>query len=117
MATQPLSATSRETAANQTNYGRQFWAGQWNSMGIEPLGADASSNDRDVLQLNLVLPFRSAEGMVAQLGCGSARLLARIGLERPKLQRIALHNEASALDLVQASGRVNGVPLVTQPTR
>lgn len=92
---------------------REFWAGQWTAMGIEAPDAPTWFNDRDRMLLDFIRPYLPSSGTVAELGCGSARLLARIGLERPDLDLVAVDYEASALDLVRASSHVYGVPIAT----
>ncbi len=112
-----MSAVSDVAAAvahgDQPAADRDFWAGQWTAMGIEPPDAPTWFNDRDRMLLDFLAPYLPERGTVAELGCGSARLLARIGLHRPDLRLVAVDYEASALDLVRASSHVYGVPIET----
>src|SRR5207244_3921598 len=52
-----------------------------------------------------------AQGSLAELGCGSGRLLARISLERPDLTFVAVDYEAEAIQLVEQSARVYGAKI------
>ena len=102
--------------ANQPEDDRKFWGGQWASAleaGIESPDEPTWFNERDKMLLDFIRPYLPTSGTVAELGCGSARLLARIGLERPNLKLIAVDYEESAIRLVQASARVYGVKIDT----
>ena len=103
-----------DSTPNQPPDDRQFWAGQWDAMGIEHPEAPTWFNDRDRMLLDFIRPYLPASGTIAELGCGSARLLARIGLERPALRLVAVDYEESAIRLVQACSRVYGVPIETK---
>ena len=83
-------------------------------MGIEPPDAPTWFNERDLMLMDFIRPYLPASGTIAELGCGSARLLARIGLERPGLKLVAVDYEESAIKLVQASSLVYGVPIETK---
>jgi len=53
--------------------------------------------------MEFLRPYLPSEGTVAELGCGSARLLARIGRERPGLKLVAVDYEETAVELAAAS--------------
>ena len=63
--------------------------------------------------MDFIRPYLPASGTVAELGCGSARLLARIGLERPNLKLVAVDYEEEAINLVRVSARAYGVTIDT----
>src|SRR5436853_7517304 len=83
----------------QPDADRNYWGGQWVSSaqtGIETPDAPTWFNERDRMLMDFIRPYLPASGTVAELGCGSARLLARIGLERPNLKLIAVDHEEDA---------------------
>src|SRR5450432_903688 len=97
--------SDRDVAA-QPEDDKQFWADQWvadKSSGIEPPDAPTWFNDRDKMLMDFIRPYLPTSGTIAELGCGSARLLARIGLERPGLRLVAVDYEETALKLVADS--------------
>lgn len=102
---------------DQPEEDKQFWASQWvasQAAGIEPPDAPTWFNDRDRMLMEFIRPYLPKSGIVAELGCGSARLLARIGLERPDLKLVAVDYEETSIDLVRVSGKVYGVPIETK---
>ena len=106
-----------DRAVAQPEDDKQFWAGQWvadKSSGIEPPDAPTWFNDRDLMLMDFIRPYLPSSGTIAELGCGSARLLARIGLERPNLRLVAVDYEETALKLVAESSRAYGVPIETK---
>lgn len=108
---------SRDAAPNQPEGDKEYWASQWvanQAAGLEPPDAPTWFNDRDRMLMDFIRPYLPASGTVAELGCGSARLLARLGLERPDLRLVAVDYEESAIQLVAASSRAYGVPIETQ---
>lgn len=95
---------------------KEFWADQWVAnlaTGIGNPNAATWANDRDRMLLDFFGPYLPETGTVAELGCGSARLLARIGMQRPRLKLIAVDYEASALALVKESSQAYGVSIET----
>ncbi len=109
--------TAPSSSTNQPDQDKDFWAGQWSanqSTGIEHPDAPTWANDRDRMLLDFLRPYLPARGTIAELGCGSARLLARIGLERPDLRLVAVDYEETAIDLVQESSKAYGVPIETK---
>lgn len=81
--------------------------------GIEPPDAPTWFNERDKMLMDFIRPYLPASGTVGELGCGSARLLARIGLERPNLKLTAVDYEEEAIRLVQISAKAYGVQIET----
>ena len=82
MKTHSKSSTPEATnaPANQPDDDRKFWDGNWASAvetGIEPPDAPTWFNERDGMLLDFIRPYLPPGGTVAELGCGSARLLAR----------------------------------------
>lgn len=96
---------------NQPSSDKDFWAGQWVSSSIEPPEAPTWFNERDQMLMDFVRPYLPSTGTVAELGCGPARLLARIGRERPALKLVAIDYEPEATRLVQMSARAYGVTI------
>ena len=116
MNTQPTVQQGVVSESNQPRDDQQFWAGQWTSAaasGIEPPDAATWFNERDRMLMDFIRPYLPKSGTVAELGCGSARLLARIGLERPDLRLVAVDYEEEAINLVQVSARTYGVKIET----
>ena len=113
----PTSNANGPATASQPEADKQFWAGEWvnnKASGMEHPNAPTWANDRDRMLLDFLRPYLPERGTIAELGCGSARLLARIGLERPGVKLIAVDYEESALSLVAESSRVYGVPIDTK---
>lgn len=113
----PISSAESKPMTSQPEADKDFWASQWISnkaSGMEHPNAPTWSNDRDRMLLDFIRPYLPQSGVIAELGCGSARLLARIGLERPDLKLIAVDYEESALTLTAESSRVYGVPIETR---
>jgi SAM-dependent methyltransferase len=98
---------SQSTQANQPDHDQEFWSGQWSSAQIEPPDAPTWFNERDRMLMDFIRDYLpAAGGSVAEFGCGSGRLLARVSLERPDLKLIAVDYEQEALRLVEQSARV-----------
>ncbi|HEY7898295.1 MAG TPA: class I SAM-dependent methyltransferase [Gemmatimonadaceae bacterium] len=115
--TSPTSGPNPTSGTSQPEADKEFWATQWVSntaTGIENPNAPTWANDRDRMLLDFLRPYLPTTGTVAELGCGSARLLARIGLERPQLKLLGVDYEESALDLVKESSRAYHVPIETR---
>jgi SAM-dependent methyltransferase len=106
-------ASQHQPLANQPAHDKEFWAENWSSVAntVEPPDAPTWINDRDRMLMDFVLPYLPPEGVFAELGCGSARLLARVGLARPGSKLIAIDYEAQAVRLVQETARAYGVPI------
>lgn len=110
------SSQNANTQVNQPSDDREYWDGQWTAAaasGIEPPDAPTWFNDRDKMLMDFIRPYLPSSGTIAELGCGSARLLARIGLERPDLKLIAVDYEEEAIKLVEVSARAYGVKIET----
>jgi len=78
-----------------------------------PFDAQTWVNDIDNMLMEFIAPYLPPAGAVAELGCGSGRLLARIGCERPHLKLIAIDYDSEALELAQKSAKVAGVSVET----
>lgn len=116
MNSKPSSPDIQDAPANQPAEDRKFWDSQWVSAaatGIEPPDAPTWFNERDKMLMEFIRPYLPPSGMIAEVGCGSARLLARIGMERPDLKLIAVDYEEEAIKLVQMSARAYGVKIDT----
>lgn len=104
--------THEAAAANQPDQDKAFWTGEWANTEIEPPDASTWANERDRMLMEIIRPLLPpGPGTVAELGCGSGRLLARVGLDRPDLQLIGIDYDAEALRLVQHAAKAYGVPL------
>jgi SAM-dependent methyltransferase len=100
---------------HQPDADKEFWAKNWSAFAntIGSPSAPTWANDRDQMLLDFVLPYVPPSGTVAELGCGSARLLARIGLARPHLKLVAVDYESKALELAKETAGVYGVAIDT----
>jgi ubiquinone/menaquinone biosynthesis C-methylase UbiE len=107
------SSESSSGVVNQPETDKEFWAAEWMSAGIEPPDAPTWPNDRDRMLMDFIRPYLPSSGKVAELGCGSARLLARIGLERPDLELVAIDYKPEAIKLAEMSARTFGVTIET----
>jgi len=103
------------TQVNQPEGDKSFWAGHWGATAatVLPLDAPTWANDIDKMLMEFIAPYLPPAGTVAELGCGSGRLLARIGRERPHLKLIAIDYDSEALELAQKSAKVAGVSVET----
>jgi ubiquinone/menaquinone biosynthesis C-methylase UbiE len=64
--------------------------------------------------MEFIVPYLPPAGTVAELGCGSGRLLARIGRERQHLKLIAIDYDSEALELAHKSANIAGVSVETR---
>lgn len=101
----------RDGGSSQPESDREFWREEWTKMGIDPPDAPTWHNDIHAMLLDFIRPYLPESGTVAELGCGSARLLGLIGLEYPGFDLVAVDYEESALDLVRTTARVYGVEI------
>jgi ubiquinone/menaquinone biosynthesis C-methylase UbiE len=112
--TTPAPALARHDSSNQPEQDRLFWQGQWQTMRTERSDSDSWFNDRDGMLMDVIRPNLPSTGTIAELGCGSGRLLARIGRERPGVRLVAVDRDDSTLRSAQASAREYGVPIETK---
>jgi SAM-dependent methyltransferase len=90
---------------------QEFWGKQWDSAAADgPDHPDAMTwhNEIDRRLMEFLRPFLPAKGRVAEVGCGSGRLLSRIGREAP-VELVAVDYSAPAIQLVRQSARAFGV--------
>jgi SAM-dependent methyltransferase len=81
-----------------------FWTRLWRvSLESRVPGPDESTwgNDIDRRKLRFLSRHAPSDGVAAEVGCGSARLLARIGRSHPALRLIAVDESAAALQLTE----------------
>jgi len=71
-------------------------------MGLDHPDAPTWRNEIDQRLMSFLHPFMPAGGRVAEVGCGSGRLLARIGRERP-VELIAVDYSVPSMTLVEQS--------------
>lgn len=93
----------------------EFWEAQWKGdVAKGPYAPDAPTwqNERQQRNLEFLRPYLPDSGVVAEIGCGSGRLLARIGQERP-VELVAIDYAPASLDLVSATAKVFGVKVRT----
>ncbi len=95
---------------------REFWGATWqadHAAWNDSPDAVTWPNEVAERHMEFLRPYLPSEGTVAELGCGSARLLARIGRERPGLKLVAVDYEETAVELAAASARTFGVTIET----
>lgn len=114
MGSPPQDRPAPPAPEGQAEEDRRFWAEQYTGKRPDPPHAPTWYNDIHRSLLDLMEPYLPAEGTVAELGCGSASLLAMLGLRRPKLALVAIDYEESALRLADAVARVYGVEMETR---
>jgi len=100
--------------ANQPKDDRAFWNESWKAIDQGGYSPDAATweNEREEMLLEFLRPFLPRSGTVAEVGCGKASLLARIGRER-QVDLVAVDYAEEALTLVQQSARAFGVKITT----
>jgi SAM-dependent methyltransferase len=99
--------------ATQPTEDRHFWDEEWRKATVRGPGhpdAPTWQNEVDERLLDFLRPYLPASGLVAELGCGSGRLLARIGRTRP-VSLVAVDYAVDAMPLVEQSARTFGVPI------
>jgi ubiquinone/menaquinone biosynthesis C-methylase UbiE len=92
-----------------------FWEKNWRSDATKgPDHPDAATwrNETDERIMAFVRPYLPTSGVVAEIGCGSGRLLARIGRERA-VRLVAMDYAPTALDLVRESAKIFGMEVET----
>ncbi len=93
---------------------KSFWKNVWRSTSERPLiGIDAPTwaNDRDREIARLIEPNVPPNGTIAEVGCGSARLLVRLGHARRDAKLVAIDYESTALELAQKNAAQYGLSL------
>src|SRR5262249_4122329 len=76
------------------------------------LEAPSLENDIDRLKLEFLAPLLPRNGRAVEIGCGSARLLARVGKTAP-LELYAVDTASAALALARATSQMIGIPIHT----
>ncbi|MBA2269736.1 MAG: methyltransferase domain-containing protein [Chthoniobacterales bacterium] len=96
---------------------REFWNEGWKADIAKGPGhpdADTWGNERDERIMTFLRPYLPNNGgVVAEIGCGSGRVLCRIGRERP-VKLVAMDYAPAALDLVQATAKIFNVEVESQ---
>jgi len=89
----------------------------WDKVWIESSVAGGVAFDAPVLEnhidrgkIDFVLPYLPQQGRAVEVGCGSARLLARLGLVRP-YELTAVDTSSEALRSAQQTSQLAGVPI------
>lgn len=102
-AVQPTAEPDSVAAWNET------WKG---SLDAAPPDLDTPSleNDIDRLKLEFLAPFLGKPGRAVEIGCGSARLLARVGKAAP-LELFAVDTSPAALAVARATSKAIGLPI------
>lgn len=92
------------------NQGQRFWDESWQGAADRVVPPDVPSfeNDIDTRKVEFLGPRLPRTGKALEVGCGSARLLCRMGREAP-LELFAVDNVPTALALAEATARVFGV--------
>src|SRR2546429_8591153 len=107
----PITISALNRRATRLKEDREFWEKNWKSDATKnPDDPDAPTwrNETDERIMTFIRPYLPASGVVAEIGCGSGRLLARIGRERP-VKLVAMDYAPAALELVKESARIFGV--------
>ena len=70
--------------SNQPENDKGFWNDSWRSVEAAGYAPDAANweNEREEMLMDFIRPWLPQTGVVAEVGCGKASLLARIGRER-----------------------------------
>src|SRR5712691_10498768 len=92
---------------------KDFWNKEWDSaVASGPQHPDAPTwrNEVDQRHMDFLRPYLPKGGRVAEVGCGSGRLLARIGRELP-VTLTAVDYATSAMELVGQSAHAFGVKI------
>ncbi|MGH9365316.1 MAG: methyltransferase domain-containing protein [Thermoanaerobaculia bacterium] len=87
---------------------KNFWGKEWDSaIATGPAHPDARTwrNEIDERLMTFLRPYLPKGGQVAEVGCGSGRLLARIGRALP-VTLTAVDYSPSAMELVEQSASV-----------
>ncbi len=93
----------------------EYWEQNWKSdvaKGPDHPDAPTWRNETDERIMTFLRPYLPASGVVAEIGCGSGRLLARIGRER-RVELVAMDYAPTALELVKESAQIFGVEVRT----
>src|SRR5689334_21820939 len=87
----------------------QTWQGALDTAPPD-LQTPSLENDIDRLKLEFLGPLLPRSGRAVEIGCGSARLLARVGKAAP-LKLHAVDTSRAALSLAEATSRMIGIPI------
>ena len=93
-----------------------FWDGLWRDALKSPSAGPHEStwgNAIDRRKMRFLERYVPAEGTVVEVGCGSARLLARLGLSSSDLRLVALDESSVALHLARTTAAAFDVSLST----
>ena len=93
-----------------------FWDGLWRQSLKAPSPGPHEftwANEIDRRKMRLLGRYLPAEGTGCEVGCGSARLLARVGLTSSELTLVAIDQSSVALELAKATASAFSVPIRT----
>ena len=93
-----------------------FWDGLWReSLKAPSRGPHESTwaNEIDRRKMRFLSRYLPADGAVCEVGCGSARLLARVGLTSQALTLVAIDQSSVALELAKTTAAVFNVAIRT----
>jgi ubiquinone/menaquinone biosynthesis C-methylase UbiE len=93
----------------------EFWEDEWKkriARGPDHPDAPTWGNEREQRNMAFLRPYLPTSGVVAEIGCGSGRLLARIGRARP-VELVAIDYAPMSLALVEATAKIFGVKVKT----
>ncbi|MBE7157011.1 MAG: class I SAM-dependent methyltransferase [Rhodospirillales bacterium] len=98
-----------------------FWDDSWKTSLEAPIhGPDDASywpNEIDERKLRFIRRSLPQAGTVAEVGCGSARFLARIGRTSPKLHLVAIDESPNALKLAQRTAEAFDVTIEARESK
>ena len=112
----PSPVPSTGPGDNQPEDDRAFWEKGWKAKrahGFADLDAPTWENEREEMLLDFIRPWLPASGTVAEIGCGAARLLARLSRLGP-YELVAIDYAQEALTLAENTSREFGIPIRTQ---
>src|SRR5437588_3851714 len=91
-----------------------FWEQSWREALDEEAASPQSddwTNDIDQRKMKFIRRYAPKAGIALEVGCGSARLLARVGREFSDLRLVAVDESPAALELSQRTASAFGVEI------
>jgi SAM-dependent methyltransferase len=99
--------------ATEAPTGTSSWDSVWQgAIDDRPPDLDTPTLDNDIdrLKVEFLAPVLPQRGKALEVGCGSARLLARVG-RASKLELFAVDASSKALEVSQATAAMIGIPI------
>lgn len=111
-----MTTARQTTSANQPEQDRTFWQQDWKSKrehGLAALDAPTWENEREEMLLDFIRHWLPERGTIAEVGCGAARLLARISREGD-YKLVAIDYAEEAIELARSTSAQFGIPIETK---